>query len=413
MIITSSPKGTEDLLPEDSYKWQYLEKNFKKTADLYNYKEIRVPTFEHTELFERGVGDTTDVVEKQMYTFNDKGGRSVTLRPEGTASVVRSFLQNSLYALPMPMKSFYNIACFRYENKQKGRLREFHQFGVEVFGAQNATIDAEIVSFALTFLNSVGLKDLSVNINSIGCPTCRRAYQEALKDYLRPHYDELCDTCKGRFERNPLRIIDCKSEVCQDIVKGAPTLLDYICDDCREHFEKFKACLDAMAIKYTVDLGIVRGLDYYTKTVFEIISGDFTICGGGRYDGLVEELGGKPTPGIGFGLGIERLLLRLEETGVEIPKPDNVTLYIAPMGEAAAEVAQKIVYELRRNGISTDTDHTGRGLRASMKYADKIGAKYTVVLGDNEIENGEVKIKNMATGEETVSKLEEIADFLR
>ena len=412
MIVTSSPKGTEDLLPEESYKWQYLEKKFKETADAYNYKEIRVPTFEHTELFERGVGDTTDVVEKQMYTFNDKGGRSITLRPEGTASVVRSFLQNSLYALPMPMKAFYNIACFRYENKQKGRLREFHQFGVEAFGAQNATMDAEIVSLAINFLTSVGLTDLSVNINSIGCPECRKAYSDALKEYLKPRYDELCDTCKGRFERNPLRIIDCKSEVCQDIVKNAPTLLDYICDDCREHFEQFKACLDAMGVKYTIDSGIVRGLDYYTKTVFEIISGDFTVCGGGRYDGLVEELGGKSTPAVGFGLGIERLLLRLEENGVEIPKPDAVKLYIAPMGEGAISVAQKLAYDLRKAGVSVDTDHLGRGLRASMKYADKLGAQNTLVLGDNEIETGTAKIKNMATGEETEVSLDAIAEYL-
>lgn len=411
MIVTSSPKGTEDLLPEESYKWQYLEKKFKETADAYNYKEIRVPTFEHTELFERGVGDTTDVVEKQMYTFNDKGGRSITLRPEGTASVVRSFLQNSLYALPMPMKAFYNIACFRYENKQKGRLREFHQFGVEAFGAQNATMDAEIVSLAINFLTSVGLTDLSVNINSIGCPECRKAYSDALKEYLKPRYDELCDTCKGRFERNPLRIIDCKSEVCQDIVKNAPTLLDYICDDCREHFEQFKACLDAMGVKYTIDSGIVRGLDYYTKTVFEIISGDFTVCGGGRYDGLVEELGGKSTPAVGFGLGIERLLLRLEENGVEIPKPDAVKLYIAPIGEGAISAAQKLAYDLRKAGVSVDTDHLGRGLRASMKYADKLGAQNTLVLGDNEIETGTAKIKNMATGEETEVSLDAIAEY--
>lgn len=413
MIITTSPKGTEDLLPQDSYKWHYLERKFARTAALYNYKEIRVPTFEHTELFERGVGDTTDVVEKQMYTFNDKGGRSVTLRPEGTASVVRSFLQNSLYALPMPMKMYYNIACFRYENKQKGRLREFHQFGVEAFGAENPTLDAEVISLALTFLGSVGLKELSVNINSIGCPTCRKAYSEALKDYLRPHYDELCDTCKSRFERNPLRIIDCKSEQCQSIVAGAPRLLDYICEDCRSHFEAFKACLDGMRIEYTIDPGIVRGLDYYTKTVFEIISGDFTVCGGGRYDGLVEELGGKPCPAIGFGLGIERLLLRLEETGVEIPKEPPVKIYIAPLGEKAVAAAQGIVYSLRREGISADTDHMGRGLRASMKYADKLGAEYTAVLGDNEIETGEVNVKNMTTGEQTAVKLGALAGYLK
>lgn len=413
MIITSSPKGTEDLVPEESYKWQYLEKKFNETAAAYNFKEIRVPTFEHTELFERGVGDTTDVVEKQMYTFNDKGGRSITLRPEGTASVVRSFLQNSLYALPMPMKAFYNIACFRYENKQKGRLREFHQFGVEAFGAENATMDAEIISLAINFLDSVGLKDLSVNINSIGCPECRKAYSDALKEYLKPRYDELCDTCKNRYERNPLRIIDCKSEICQDIVKGAPTLLDYICDDCRNHFEELKTSLDAMGIKYTIDPGIVRGLDYYTKTVFEIISGDFTVCGGGRYDGLVEELGGKSTPAVGFGLGIERLLLRLEETGTEIQKPDSVSLYIAPMGGDAVTKATQLAYNLRKAGISVDTDHIGRGLRASMKYADKLGAKYTLVLGDNEIENNVAKIKNMATGEETEVSLDKIEEFFR
>ena len=413
MIITTSPKGTEDLLPGDSYKWQYLEKKFKETADLYNFKEIRVPTFEHTELFERGVGDTTDVVEKQMYTFNDKGGRSVTLRPEGTASVVRSFLQNSLYALPMPMKMFYNIACFRYENKQKGRLREFHQFGVEAFGAANATMDAEVLSLALTFLDSVGLKDLSVNINSIGCPTCRKAYSDALKAYLKPEYDRLCDTCKGRYERNPLRILDCKSDICHDIVKNAPSLLDYICDDCRAHFEEFKSCLDSMGIDYTIDPGIVRGLDYYTKTVFEIISGEFTVCGGGRYDGLVEELGGKPTPAIGFGLGIERLLLRLEETGIEIPEPESVKLYIAPLGESAVKEAQRIVYELRKKGVSADTDHIGRALRAGMKYADKIGAQYTVVLGDNEIESGEIKVKNMKTGVQAAVQIEDLAEFLR
>ena len=413
MIITTSPKGTEDLLPQDSYKWQYLEKKFKETADLYNYKEIRVPTFEHTELFERGVGDTTDVVEKQMYTFNDKGGRSVTLRPEGTASVVRSFLQNSLYALPMPMKMFYDIACFRYENKQKGRLREFHQFGVEVFGAENATVDAEVISLAITFLNSVGLNDLSVNINSIGCPKCRKAYSDALKEYLKPKYDELCDTCKGRFERNPLRIIDCKSEVCGEIVKGAPTLLDYICDDCREHFEQFKACLDSMGINYNIDSGIVRGLDYYTKTVFEIISGGFTVCGGGRYDGLVEELGGKSTPAVGFGLGIERLLLRLEETGAVIPEPENVKLYIAPLGENAVAQAQKLAYQLRLSSVNVDTDHLGRGLRASMKYADKLGAQYTLVLGDDEIKNRQANIKNMSSGEQSLLDFDKIADFLK
>lgn len=411
MLITQAPKGTEDLLPSDSYKWQYLEKNFNKVCTEFGYKEIRFPTFEHTELFERGVGDTTDVVEKQMYTFNDKGGRSVTLRPEGTASTARSFLQNSLYALPMPMKMFYDIACFRYENKQKGRLREFHQFGVEAFGSEGPSIDAEIISLALTFLKRVGLTDLSVNINSIGCPECRRKYNDALREFFRPKLDELCDTCKGRFERNPLRILDCKSEICQKLGEGAPKLLDYICDDCREHFEGFKASLDNLGIEYKIDSSIVRGLDYYTKSVFEIISGPFTVCGGGRYDGLVEELGGKPCPAIGFGLGIERLLIRLAETGVEIPDESKLDLYIVPLGENAQLKAQRLAFDLRSSGVRVDTDHMKRGLKPQMKYADKLGAKYTIVLGDNEIESGSANIKNMETGEQTSVQLDKLCEF--
>lgn len=411
MLITKAPKGTEDLLPQDSYKWQYLEKNFKEICDNFGYKEIRVPTFEHTELFERGVGDTTDVVEKQMYTFNDKGGRSVTLRPEGTASVARSYLQNNLYAGVLPLKMWYNVPCFRYENKQKGRLREFHQFGIEAFGSKGPSIDAEVVTLAYTFLTKVGLRDLSVNINSIGCPECRKKYSEALRDFLRPKYDELCETCKGRFERNPLRILDCKSEICQELGKDAPRLLDYICDDCREHFESFKKALSNMGIEYKVDSGIVRGLDYYTKTVFEIISGPFTVCGGGRYDGLVEEFGGDPTPAIGFGLGIERLLIRLAETGVEIPDDQKPDIYIAPLGENAQDKAQVVAYTLRMAGIKAETDLIGRGLKPQMKYSDKIGAKYTLVLGDSEIETGNVRLKNMETGEQTEWNLDKLCEF--
>lgn len=413
MLITRRPKGTEDLLPQDSFKWQYLEKNFKEICDNFGYKEIRVPTFEHTELFERGVGDTTDVVEKQMYTFNDKGGRSVTLRPEGTASVARSYLENNLYAGVLPLKMWYNVPCFRYENKQKGRLREFHQFGIEAFGSKGPEIDAEVVTLAITFLNKVGLHDLSVNINSIGCPECRKKYSEALRDYLRPKYDEFCDTCKGRFERNPLRILDCKSEICQDLAKGAPTLLDYICDECREHFESFKKALSNMGIEYTVDSGIVRGLDYYTKTVFEIISGPFTVCGGGRYDGLVEEFGGERTPAIGFGLGIERLLIRLQENGVEIPDEGKPDIYIAPLGDNAKEVAQTVTFSLRKEGIKAETDLMGRGLKPQMKYSDKLGAKYTLVLGDSEIETGDIRLKNMETGEQTEWKLDNIVNFFK
>ena len=411
MIITKAPKGTEDLLPSESYRWQYLEKNFKKVCDNFGYLEIRMPTFEHTELFERGVGDTTDVVQKQMYTFLDKGGRSVTLRPEGTASVARSFLQNNIYAQPLPMKAFYDIPCFRYENKQKGRLREFHQFGVEVFGAEQPTIDAEVISLAITFLKRVGLNDLTVHINSIGCPECRKKYNEALKEFLRPKLDKLCGTCRERFERNPLRILDCKSEICQKEAEGAPVLLDYLCQDCREHFDKLQKNLELLDIKYEIDNGIVRGLDYYTKTVFEIISGPFTVCGGGRYDGLVEEFGGDKTPAIGFGLGIERLLIRLDELGVEIPKENKINLYVVPLGEAAAEYAQKLVYDLRKAGVNADTDHMGRGLKPQMKYANKIEAENTLVLGDNEIESGIFKIKNMSTGEQTEVEKDKIIDY--
>ncbi len=413
MLITKAPKGTEDLLPQDSYRWQYLEKNFKAVCDSFGYKEIRVPTFEHTELFERGVGDTTDVVEKQMYTFLDKGGRSVTLRPEGTASVARSYLENNLYAGVLPLKMWYALPCFRYENKQKGRLREFHQFGIEAFGAKGPSIDAEVVALAITFLEGVGLSDLSVNINSIGCPECRKKYNEALKEYLRPKYDKLCDTCKTRFDRNPLRILDCKSQICQELAKDAPRLLDHICDDCREHFEGFKRSLSNMGINYTIDSGIVRGLDYYTKTVFEIISGPFTVCGGGRYDGLVEEFGGERTPAIGFGLGIERLLIRLAENGVEIPDEGKPDLYIAPLGEKAQDASQLITFNLRKAGVKAETDQMGRGLKPQMKYSDKIGAKFTLVLGDNELETGNIRLKNMETGEQTDWELSKLSDFFK
>lgn len=413
MLITRAPKGTEDLLPEDSYKWQYIEKQFKQVCDCFGYKEIRVPTFEHTELFERGVGDTTDVVEKQMYTFNDKGGRSITLRPEGTASVARSYLQNNLYAGAMPLKMWYNLPNFRYENKQKGRLREFHQFGVEAFGAKGPSIDAEVVALAITFLKNAGLSDLSVNINSIGCPDCRKKYNDALKEYIRPHLDSLCDTCKSRYERNPLRILDCKSEICQNIVKGAPRILEYLCDDCREHFDGFKKALDNMGISYVIDDGIVRGLDYYTKTVFEIISGSFTVCGGGRYDGLVEEFGGESTPAIGFGLGIERLLIRLGELGVEIPHENNPDIYIASLGDLAGEAAQKIAFKLRSAGIRAEVDHMSRGLKPQMKYSNKINAAYTLVLGESELETGNIKLKNMITGEQTDRTIDNLVDFFK
>lgn len=411
MLITHAPKGTQDLLPQDSYRWQFVEEKFAETASLFGYKEVRFPTFEHTELFLRGVGDTTDVVQKQMYTFNDKGNRSITLRPEGTASVARSFVENGLFQQPMPLKMYYNVPCFRYERSQKGRLREFHQFGVEAFGAKGPMIDAEVVKFAVHFLTKVGMTDISVNINSIGCPECRKKYNDALKEFLRPKLELLCDTCKSRFERNPLRIIDCKSEECKKLCEGAPKLLDYICDDCREHFEGFRKSLETAGISYKIDDGIVRGLDYYTKSVFEIISGGFTVCGGGRYDGLVEEFGGDSTAAVGFGLGIERLLLRLSELGVEIPQKEGIKLYIASMGEEALNMSQKLVYEMRDVGISAEFNQIERSLKAQMKFADKMGAEYTIVLGDNELADGKGVIKNMKTGEQTQIELDKLSEF--
>ena len=412
MLITKAPKGTQDLLPQDSGKWQYLEEKFKTVCKNFGYAEIRFPTFEHTELFLRGVGDTTDVVQKQMYTFIDKGDRSVTLRPEGTASVARSYVENGLFQQPLPMKMYYDVPCFRYEKSQKGRLREFHQFGIEAFGSNGPEIDAEVIALAVTYLKSVGLEDISVNINSIGCPECRAKYNEALKDYLRPNLEKLCPTCQSRFDRNPLRTLDCKSEICQDIVKDAPKLLDYICDDCREHFDGLKSALENLGISYTIDDKIVRGLDYYTKTVFEIISGGFTVCGGGRYDGLVEEVGGDSTPAVGFGLGIERLILRLEESGKTIPNGERPDFYIVPMGDDAKKIAERTVFDLRQSGICAETDRMGRSLKAQMKYADKMGYRFTAVLGDNEIASEKINIKNMETGEQCEVALDKICEFI-
>ena len=410
-------KGTYDILPEDSVLWQYIEENIKDICSLFGYGEIRMPVFENTALFARGVGDTTDVVQKEMYTFTDKGNRSITLRPEGTSGVVRSVLEHSLLSGALPLKMFYNITCYRNEKPQAGRYREFRQFGVEAFGSSDNCLDAEIISLAVTFLDRMGLKGLKVKINSIGCPKCRAKYNEALKDYLREHLSELCPTCNTRFEKNPMRIIDCKEEKCKLASKNAPRLLDYICDECREHFEGLKENLKIMGIDYEIDADIVRGLDYYTKTVFEITSSDLgaqsTVCGGGRYDGLVEQLGGNPTPGIGFGLGIERLILCMKAQGVEIPAKKTQQLFVCNMGEKAKSFAMGLVNDLRKAGISSSCDNMQRGLKAQMKYADKMGFEYTTIIGDNEIETGECNLKDMATGENILVKICEIEKFLK
>ncbi|NLY43717.1 MAG: histidine--tRNA ligase [Clostridiaceae bacterium] len=416
-MLIKAPRGTKDVIPEESYKWQYIEEMIRKICKSYGYKEIRTPVFEYTELFERGVGDTTDVVQKEMYTFEDKGGRSITLRPEGTAPAARSYLENSLYAAPMPVKMYYINSCYRYENPQAGRLREFHQFGIEVFGSEKPSVDGEVISLAMTLLNKLGVQGLELNINSIGCPKCRSEYHKRLKDYLVGHLDKLCPTCNERYKKNPLRVLDCKLDKCKAVAGSAPILLDSLCDECKAHFESLKSYLDCMNIPYGIDPYIVRGLDYYTRTVFEIVSKNIgaqsTVCGGGRYDGLIEQLGGKPAPGIGFGLGLERLLLILEEQGIDIPKPDPITLFIVSVGEKAEMKAQSLVYTLRQQYISAEKDHMGRSVKAQMKYADKLGVKYTMVLGDDEIEKGTAVLKDMRTGEKQEIALDNLVEILK
>ena len=404
-LITKAIKGTKDVLPKDVHKNQYIEATALDIASKFGYKEIRTPVFEHTELFQRGVGDTTDVVQKEMYTFDDKGGRSITLRPEGTAGAVRSYLENGLCNEALPQKVCYLISCYRYEKPQAGRLREFHQFGVECFGSASPLADAEIIALAKSLFDTLGVKDLSLEINSIGCPTCRAEYHKALKEYFSSRKDELCDTCKSRLDRNPMRILDCKSPICHEIAEGAPVVIDYLCYECKEHFENVQKYLKAQNIEYTINPQIVRGLDYYTKTVFEFVSNSIgaqgTVCGGGRYDGLVEELGGQHTPSLGFAMGIERLMLLMEAQGCEFPEAEKPDLFIVALGEKATLKAVEIAKDMREEGFSSLLDLNQRSVRAQMKYADKLGAKFNVVIGDNEVEAKTAKLKNMQTGEET------------
>lgn len=405
-LITKRVYGSEDVLPKDSYKWQFVEKLMRDEADAFGFKEIRTPVFEHTELFQRGVGDTTDVVQKEMYTFNTKGGTSLTLRPEGTAGAARALLEHALYNDGLPVKVYYLVSCYRYEKKQANRYREFHQFGLETYGTQSPAADAEMICAAQSIFDRLHIGDkLTLELNSIGCPDCRAKYYQALKDYFEQYKDQLCDTCLSRLERNPMRILDCKSPICSKIAEGAPVVLDYICDDCKEHFEGVKALLEAQGVKYVINPKIVRGLDYYTRTVFEFVTDSLgaqgTVCGGGRYDGLIEELGGQSLPSLGFALGIERLLALLEAQGVEIPNFGECGLYIAPMGAAAQSKAFELLKQIRTCSIHAETDIVGRSLRAQMKYADKIGAKFSLVIGDNELCENKAELKNMETGEKT------------
>lgn len=404
-----APKGTRDVLPSESYRWQYIEQLIRDIAKKYGLLEARTPVIELTELFLRGVGKTTDIVQKEMYTFLDKGDRSITLKPEGTAGMVRLFVEHNLFGEVQPTKMFYlTNPVFRYENPQAGRLREHHQFGVEIFGAPRPSADAECIAIVIELLNKIGLSGLAVRLNSIGCPECRPKYQEALREYLLTNYDSLCETCKTRYELNPLRILDCKNERCQKLLQNAPVIGDFLCDDCKKHMDELLKRLELMNVRYEITPTLVRGLDYYTKTVFEVFSDRIgsqgAICGGGRYDGLVEELGGPSCPGVGFGLGMERLLMLMDECGVAVPKPERYDLYIADLGETGDLKAFTLAQELRARGLAVDTDHVGRSVKAQMKFADKAGARYVLVIGDNEIECNKATLKNLRGGEnKTVS----------
>lgn len=408
-LITKRPKGTQDVKPADVYKWHTVEQIAAETAECYGFKEIRFPTFENTKLFKRSVGDSTDVVQKEMYgvtaksSANGKDDDDFTLRPEGTAGAARAVLENGMLSDALPQKVYYNISCFRHEKPQAGRLREFHQFGAEMYGSASPAADAEMIAMVDAFLRRLGIKGIALNINSIGCPKCRGEYHKALKSYFEGRKDELCGTCQERLEKNPMRILDCKSPICQDIAKDAPVILDYLCDDCRSHFEKLQKNLAAMNIEFTVNPKIVRGLDYYTKTVFEFVTTSIgaqgTVCGGGRYDGLIEQLGGAPTPALGFAMGIERLIMTMESQGCDFIEPKKCALYIAAMDEAALGKAMILTKTLRDDGIWAEYDLQGRGVKAQMKYADKLGADFTMVLGSNEIESGKAQLKNMKTSE--------------
>ncbi len=415
-ILTKAPRGTQDVLPDQSAKWQYVEKTMFHVAELFGFKEIRFPTFEHTELFARGVGDSTDVVQKEMYTFNDKGDRSITLRPEGTAGTMRALVEHGILAGALPVKVDYLTSCFRYEKPQAGRLREFHQFGAELVGSASAAADAELIAMASQIFEQLQIEGLTLEINSIGCPKCRADYNNALREYFHSHEDKLCDTCRERLDRNPMRILDCKSPICHEIAEGAPVILDYLCDDCKAHFEELQRRLEELDIVYEINPTIVRGLDYYTKTVFEFVSDTIgaqgTVCGGGRYDGLIELLGGQPTPSIGFGLGIERLLLLMEKSEVPFPEEGYADIYIGSMGEKASIEAAKIVNSLRAEGFKAESDIIGRSVKAQMKYADKINAAFSCIIGDSELESGVVTIRNMRDGSSEEVEIEEIIEYI-
>lgn len=412
-MITQAPRGVQDWYGENMHKRAVVEKIARDLAKTYNMTEIITPMFEHTVLFQRGVGETTDVVQKEMYTFKDKGDRSITLKPEGTSGVMRAYLEHNMYAQPAPTKLYYVTQAFRYEKPQSGRLRQHHQFGVEFVGSKSPLAEVELITLVTTLIKKLGLKDAKLHINSIGCKNCRKTYNEALLAYLKKHEEFLCPTCRERMQKNPLRVIDCKVETCKAIVADAPRTIDYLDDECREHFEELQSLLNELNIPYEIDTGIVRGLDYYTKTVFEFVNEDgFTLCGGGRYDGLIHEIDEKQDiPSVGFGMGIERILYFLEREGVELPPQDPVALYVGILGKDAKARAYKLVNEIRSHGVIVETDYMDRSVKAQMKYANKIGAKKTVIIGSEELENNLAHVKDMETGEQVEVALDKIAEL--
>ena len=417
-MLTTAPRGTKDIMPSDVNAWRYLEATVRKICAQYGYKEIRTPVFEHTELFQRGIGDTTDVVEKEMYTFTDRGNRSITLRPENTASAVRAYVEHKLSKEDsLATKFFYIGSMFRYDRPQAGRLREFHQFGVEALGVPGPNVDAEIILLAVQVLKELGLKDLKLKINSVGCPNCRPQHREKLQAFFKPHFDELCKDCQGRFDRNPLRLLDCKNPHCQELGVGAPSLEECLCDECKAHFEGVKELLTAAGVDFEVDHNLVRGLDYYTKTAFEIkyppLGAQSAVAGGGRYDGLIEEMGGSPTPAVGFATGLERLLLALESQKLLPEKNRSVDAYVVALGEAAQSEGFKLLNQLRRAGLSAAMDFAGRSMKAQMKQANKLGARYALILGDDEIAEGAVMLRSMSDSQQEKVALAEVIEKIK
>lgn len=416
-MLTKRPRGTGDILPGQVEKWRYIEKIMRSLGQDYNYEEIRTPVFEHTELFERGVGEDTDIVEKEMYTFLDRGERSVTLRPEGTAPVVRAYLENKLYAQPQPVKLFYMGPMFRYDRPQAGRFRQFHQVGVEVFGSHHPAVDAEVVAMAMGFCDRVGLTNLELHINSVGCPQCRPGLRKILQDFFEPRRPELCTNCQERWARNPLRIIDCKNGSCRDIAAGAPSIADCLCSDCQAHFAGVRRYLDILQVPYIINHKLVRGLDYYTHTAFEIMAPDIgaqsSIGGGGRYNGLIEVCGGPSIPGVGYALGLERVLLAMEKQGVDVESAGGPDVFVVILDPADKEKAVEILSALRSEGISSDQDYQDRSLKAQMKYASKLNSKYTLLVGGRELERGSALLREMQTGEQEEVPWQKIVERIK